>query len=521
MAKYGRGKFEAHPNYIEYMESVVKSDSFKDMPNAISNGRINWQVSSGKSTSFYEYYKARWKWWADKADSLGLPGKGNENERFTITARIINPTGYRACRLCGEDWNVGYFYLNARFYKSILKLCPKGDFFKWQPIDATIVELKKYLSVEEIEKYFIEKFPERQEYFNEYGVTKEAFEKSNHINAKAWLTPGYMGNPPDRLDGFHDYHFECRKSSDPGRFDENMKSYNHDRRTFEFWSEGDWMVADTLYNSAGEGYCLDCPEGSEKIQISPDHIGPLSCGFKQLALFKPLCSTHNSAKNRRFTMFDTKLLQDWEKTNNESVASFQVKQHWNKNKGRVKNDKHTKQLSNSMRSLQDCYFRILFRLWEMGNIRFLCTLINPQFAYHDVHFLNLDNSNFTFSGIEIRKRITPNRKSLFTRSIRIALESLKEYNSKSVESRKLLRKDYEKNQSLIEDFMSKIEEIGLNEIELQWNESIKCNEEINGVEETLGRLSEFTEIEMNDLDALRYKILVQLMDNIGDVEVDL
>ncbi|WP_420319008.1 Alw26I/Eco31I/Esp3I family type II restriction endonuclease [Ekhidna sp.] len=521
MAKYGRGKFEAHPNYIAYMESVVKSDSFKDMPNAISNGRINWQVSSGKSTSFYEYYKARWKWWAAKADSLGLPGKGNENERFTITARKINPTGYRACRLCGEDWNVGYFYLNSRFYNAIAKLCPEGDFFKWQPIDAALVEMKKHLSQEVIEELIYKKFPERHEYFNKFGVTKEAFEKSNHINAKAWLTPGYMGNPPDRLDGFHDYHFECRKSSDPGRFDDNMKSYNHDRRTFEFWSEGNWMVADTLYNSAGEGYCLDCPDGSEKIQVSPDHIGPLSCGFKQLALFKPLCSTHNSAKNRRFTFYDTELLLDWEKSNNDSVASFQVRNHWDKNKVRVMNDDHTKQLSNSMRSLQDCYFRILYRLWETGNIRFLCTLIKPQFAYHDVHFTDLDNSNFNFSSFEIRKKITPNRKSLFTRSLRIALESLKEYNSKSVDSRKLLRKDYENNHSLIENYISTIESFDHIENEVHWSELIKHDGDLNGLEETLGRLTEFSEIEMNELDGLRYELLIELMDKIGDLEVEL
>ena len=46
-----------------------------------------------------------------------------------------------------------------------------------------------------------------------------------------------MGNP-DRLDGFHDYYVSCRKKNDPGRSDQNMKMYNLDRRTFEYWVQG-------------------------------------------------------------------------------------------------------------------------------------------------------------------------------------------------------------------------------------------------------------------------------------------
>ena len=32
-----------------------------------------------------------------------------------------------------------------------------------------------------------------------------------------------MGNPPDRLDGFHSYNNCCRPTADKGRSDENMK----------------------------------------------------------------------------------------------------------------------------------------------------------------------------------------------------------------------------------------------------------------------------------------------------------
>jgi hypothetical protein len=50
--RYGRGKFPAHDNYITYMNSIVENEIYKTMPNLRStDGRINWQVSSGKTTT--------------------------------------------------------------------------------------------------------------------------------------------------------------------------------------------------------------------------------------------------------------------------------------------------------------------------------------------------------------------------------------------------------------------------------------------------------------------------------------
>lgn len=108
-----------------------------------------------------------------------------------------------------------------------------------------------------------------------------------------------MGDCPHRLDGIHDYCLRCRKKNDPGKSDENMRTYNHDRRAFMWWAEGDWKIADALYNSAGPGTCVNCGKTVKK--ISPDHVGPLACGFQQNSFFEPLCDRCNSAKNRRFT----------------------------------------------------------------------------------------------------------------------------------------------------------------------------------------------------------------------------
>ena len=380
--------------------------------------------------------------------------------------------------------------------------------------------LRDHIEEEEIEILFQTLFRNRGSYFKKYGYTKKAFEKSNHINAKAWLTPGFMGNPPDRLDGFHDYHFECRKRNDPGRTDANLKSYVHDRRSFEYWTEGDWMAADTLYNMATEGYCEDCPSGTPKVKISPDHIGPISCGFKQMPFFKPLCSHHNSAKNRRFTFQDTKLLILREEELKDSVVSFQVRSHWDLQKQLVKNDEHSKILSNSLRSLQDCFFRIIFRLWEQGYARFICSLLSPELAFNEVEFKDADGSKLTFSSYSSKKKTTPNRESLFRRSIRIALESLQEYQDKDAASRKLLRKDYDLNKAHIDAAIQKIVDLGFTEEDNRWRKLLPSEKKIDAATElTLKLLTKSNSIPKQSIDGQRFEILEACMNKIGEVKL--
>src|SRR5688572_17994426 len=100
------------------MEMIVAHPTYAGIPGAVSDdGKVQCQVSSGRSTSFNKHYKGRWEWWEAKADNLRLPGQGNDQERFTIAARRIHPTGYRVCLVCGEEKNVGYFYLNVPLAK--------------------------------------------------------------------------------------------------------------------------------------------------------------------------------------------------------------------------------------------------------------------------------------------------------------------------------------------------------------------------------------------------------------------
>jgi len=475
MAKpvYGRGKYQAHQNYIDYMGLIVKHPNFKGMPNATSeNGKINWQVSSGKSTSFYKYYLERFEWWVKKANSLKVLGKGNSDDRFSITARLVSPTGYRPCRLCGKSQNVGYFYLNHVLTEYLNRETKTSLFSKKMPIDEAIKILSGIENEKQIEERLEKIFPERVDFFKKLGFSKEAFEKSNYIRS-VYLSPGFMCNPPDRLDGFHDYCHLCRATKDPGRSPENLKSYLHDRRVFELWSDGDWLIADALYNSAGAGKCYIC--GKKLKKISPDHVGPLACGFKQLPLFLPTCGPCNSSKNRRMFLSDIEILIDYEKRTNESVASWQVQPLWDKYKLLVKNDRDAKELSDYMRAMQDFYLRTLYSLFENGYSEYLTTILHPEYALFKVKFDKLDSSDLTFASFSKTPINTKLRNSLSNRIIRIAFEELMLYQGKSIVDRKV-RKIYVDNFSgKIDEVVTEAKKVPLSQDMKNWDKAIKAN----------------------------------------------
>ena len=258
--RYSRGTFQPHSDYIKYMEAIVEDPAFAGMPNAKDeDGRVNWQVSSGKSTSFYKFYLARFEWWVKKADSLKLPGTGNSDERFSLAARLIHPTKFRPCRLCGKEFSVGYFYLNKNLAKRWAKLFKGLSFSHGEDIRESCRKIEGKFGRERLLIELTNLFPERKfSTFFRSDIDK-AFLSTVHLRT-THLSPGFMCNPPDRLDGFHDYAFPCgcRKQKDPGRSDQNLRSYSHDRRSFEWWAEGNWKVADTLYNAASEGKCCIC-----------------------------------------------------------------------------------------------------------------------------------------------------------------------------------------------------------------------------------------------------------------------
>lgn len=509
---YGRGKFKAHPNYIHYMAAIINHPNFKGMPNAVSkNDKINWQVSSGKSTSFYKYYLERFAWWVKKANDSKVPGTGNSDDRFSITARLINPTGYRPCRLCGKSQNVGYFYLNHTITLFLNKDTKTSLFSKKMPIDEAIKILRGIKSENEVAEYLLKLFPERSTFFKKYGYTKVAFEKSNYIRS-VYLSPGFMANPPDRLDGFHDYCHLCRATQDPGRSPANLKTYLHDRRVFELWSDGDWLVADALYSSAGAGTCYIC--GKKLKKVSPDHVGPLACGFKQLPLFLPTCGPCNSSKNRRMFLSDVKVLIEYEKRTGESVASWQVQPLWDKYKSIVKSDRDAKELSDFMRAVQDFYLRTLYSLFENGYSEFLVTILHPEYALFKVQFKDLDSSNLTFSSFTKTPVNTKLRSSLSNRIIRIAFEELLVYQDKSIVDRKV-RKFYVDNFSdKIDEIVGEARKIPASQSIKIWDKTMKLKVSSAKRESIISKLR-LTKIDYTKYSALNKKLRQMFLD-LGD-----
>jgi Alw26I/Eco31I/Esp3I family type II restriction endonuclease len=470
--RYGRGTFEAHPNYVRYMKMIVADPAYADMPNATSaDGRINWQVSSGRTTSFYRYYEARRDWWEARADALGLPGSGNDQDRFSIAARKIHPTGRRACRLCGEDRNVGYFYLNQRAASRLNKLLEEPVFERGQPIIDVLTEIEEHdrQHDSDLTGALRALFPEREDVFDLIGFKSKAFEETNHLRS-TWLSPGFMANPPDRLDGFHDYCLKCRGSNDPGRSSLNLRSYQHDRRAFQWWAEGDWFLADALYTAAGAGTCSICGKSVDK--VSPDHIGPLACGFKQLPLFAPTCRSCNSSKNRRMRAADVALLIAYEEQTGDSAASWQVRGLWDAHKESLTSDREAEELSAYMRGMQDAFLRVLHQLLVAREAQFLASLLGPRYAFYTHEFDGLDPSKLTFESVKTEKVATPLRSSLACRSVRIAFEELKAYVAKNVEARKIKTVFHTPTRELGQAVVEFASELDRSKLDDEWDELV-------------------------------------------------
>ncbi len=483
--RYGRGKYDAHSNYIEYMKAIVEHPNYADMPNAVQDGHINWQVSSGKTTSFYKYYKARWAWWAKKADSLKLTGSGNSDSRFSTAARIIHPDRLRPCRLCGKKLNVGYMYLNKIIVKRWNNLVGADKFIHKQDIRKACQQLGELTNEEMLQNEIAHLFPERLKRFGKPENIVLFFEESFYIRSN-YLSPGFMSNPPDRLDGFHDYGLCCRKTKDPGRSDENLRSYNHDRRTFKWWAEGDWLVADTLYNAAGEGVCVLC--GRKEKKISPDHIGPLACGFKQIPSFRPTCRNCNSAKNRRMSLIDIKDLIQYEKNFKESVASWHVRSLWDLAKNNVTNDADARELSSAMRGIEDIFLRTLFTFCEIQRYLFISYYLSPHLAHFNVEFEGLDVATLKSDKYKKTAKRTTGSISLESRVVRIAFEELENYVSKEACSRKIFKKAFPNLEKKLSTKINAVSKEQLNVFEKLWVKTFRMKTSNEHREKYIGKL---------------------------------
>ncbi len=233
-------------------------------------------------------------------------------------------------------------------------------------------------------------------------------------NKRNGMSPGAMSNAPDRLDGYHTYNLCCRPKHDTGRHASNMARYGEDRRAYENWSEGDLKSASWLMKVF------------KKHGLSPDHVGPISLGFRHRAKFRPLTKAANAARNNRMTLEDVQQLLQEELT--EPVISSHSKFIWNLLKNKVTSDSDALKLGKLMRENMHYILLIFSYLAERGGKKFLIkNFLNPVDENYSVAFIGFDPKTGNYEKMIKTPGDKKQYKNQTKRRIRISLESLKRY----------------------------------------------------------------------------------------------
>jgi len=220
-------------------------------------------------------------------------GKLPQESTLVNVARLIHPTKKHVCKICNIQSSIYYEYPTKTTVKWL------KNTFPYVKIDGTIFDIYQQIT-------------DKNELFTKYfGMNIEKLEqvcKNDEYSGKK-LSPGVMGNPPDRLDGFHCYSICCRKAKDTGRSDENMKNYVRDRRAYENISDGNILLANSITGKLNtvKYSCFICK--NEEI-MSADHIGPISLGFIHDPInIQACCSSCNSRKNNRIKIEDVRKIK--------------------------------------------------------------------------------------------------------------------------------------------------------------------------------------------------------------------
>lgn len=280
-------KRQWHPNFLKYTEFIVSCPNYKSLfYERGGDGRVKWVVT-GKSDKGQQ----RRKWWDDQCKKQGIKIEAGAYAKIAVK---IHPTKKHTCQICGRELSVEYVYPNNRLLVSLNRYFN----ISFKPFSLDIFEIIEELVVdaETIKKFGqIFKIPKDVKLSK---VTLKRYIKEHFVDTsvKGLLSPGVMGNSPDRFDGFHSDGACCRSQSDRGRHKSNLQRYGQDRRVYENWADGDWKMADRLMAEF------------RKYGVSADHIGPISLGFCHRPKFHPLTKAANSAKNNRMSFADVKVL---------------------------------------------------------------------------------------------------------------------------------------------------------------------------------------------------------------------
>lgn len=305
-------KKEWHKNFISYMNFIINHENYKGLEiNKKNDGSYSWIAPKISPTG-----KSRIEWAKNKAKDLNIP---LDSESFFAKVMFeIHPIKEKTCQICGENMYITYVYPNAILSKSI-----EEEFKITFSVFDTIYDICDQLISIGIEEEIIKNFFIKKLKLNNVSSKISINEILDLSEIKCrkglsnQLSPGAMSNFPDRFDGFHTYNRCCRKQQDKGRHDDNMKTYNKDRRAYENWSDGNIHAANKFMRS-------EYFKG-----VSADHIGPISLGFIHDSRFlQPMPSGENSSKRDKITYSDFLKLVELEKKFSCSPVSWFAKIIW-------------------------------------------------------------------------------------------------------------------------------------------------------------------------------------------------
>lgn len=310
-----------HPNFIEYMKTIVNHPNYKGLPIKLKeDGSYSW-IAGAKSEIGY----ARIEWAKRKAKELGISDGPGVYAKVMLA---IHPLKRKPCQICGEYMSLYYHYPSANFVKLINKTFKTNFSMNKHISDIYEIICCSLGSDIKIKSFLIEK----GDLNLTTKATKEeiidAIEKKCRLEGKKLLSPGAMSNFPDRYDGFHTYNRCCRSTEDKGRSAENLKSYTKDRRAYEYWSDGNIHAADQFMGS------------SFFKGISADHIGPISLGFVHDPRYlQPMSGSDNSSKRDRLQVEDIEKIIEVEKRTKVYPISWYSKDIWEFIKANYKKNK--------------------------------------------------------------------------------------------------------------------------------------------------------------------------------------
>ncbi len=412
--------------FLRYAYAIVVDDAYKGMPCALdTEGKVDWTIPSNRApgSKNWDGRQRRYAWWAAKARERSIPTEGHW---ISKVARIIHPWGWKPCQTCGRWMRISYSYPAARTVHRLNRHLPdeeQVDHSDFLDIYEVIDHLVQALGLEHSGRIMVDVFPELGPTDGlDVGELKKLAESRLVATESRKLSPGAMSDAPDRLDGFHTYNLCCRSRQDTGRSLDNLKTYGVDRRAFEHWSEGDWEAANVLMSRTGVGRCPRCKRVR---QLTADHVGPISLGFRHTPYFQAVCLACNSAKNNRMRMSDVELLLVLE-TRGVEVTSWHATRIWDLLKLDVKDDAGALRLSKLMNVNQHQFLRLLLQA-RVAAPDALLQFLSPQFAEQRVSFIGLDPLTLSYDQIVHTPRQATYARSKAARLVRIAFEALDDY----------------------------------------------------------------------------------------------